>query len=233
MKTTKLKSRTGGIQGVFVTGTDTGVGKTYIAAGIARALRNKGIDVGVMKPAETGCRNRAGKLVPADAVRLKAAAGADDDLDMINPYRFKKPLAPAIAAELEGKTIDPRELLTIFRKLVGKHEYVIVEGAGGIMVPIRGKYTYLDLAAALLLPVLVVARPGLGTINHSLLTIAALRARGVAVAGMVLNYALAFRTGIAERTNKAALERISEIPVLGTFHHGAGDFNELADLLKE
>lgn len=213
--------------GLFVTGTDTGVGKTYVSAGIATALIRRGVDVGVMKPAETGCSMSAGRLVPRDAHRLMRSACVKDPLSLVNPYRFRRPLAPAVAGEREGKAIDPLMMINAYRKLSTRHEFMIVEGAGGIMVPLSGKYTYLDLAKKMGLPVLIVARPGLGTINHTLLTISALRGRKIPIAGIVINYAQHVKSGLAEKTNPAVIEKISGIRIVGIIPHGSGRFDDL------
>jgi dethiobiotin synthetase len=213
--------------GLFVTGTDTGVGKTYVSAGIATALTCRGVDVGVMKPAETGCSMRAGRLVPKDALRLMKSACVKDPLSLVNPYRFRRPLAPAVAGEREGKTIDPMLIINAFQRLSKRHEFMIVEGAGGIMAPLSGKYTYLDLAKRMRLPVLIVSRPGLGTINHTLLTIAALRARRISIAGIVINYAQDVKSGLAEKTNPVVIEKMSGIRILGIISHGSGRFDDL------
>ena len=106
--------------GLFVTGTDTGVGKTYVSAGIATALIRRGVDVGVMKPAETGCSMRAGRLVPKDAHRLMKSACVKDPLSLVNPYRFRKPLAPAVAGEREGKAIDPLMMINAFQNTLNE-----------------------------------------------------------------------------------------------------------------
>ncbi len=214
-------------KGIFITGTDTGVGKTYIAAGIAAGLRRLGVDVGVMKPAETGCRTRKGRLVPEDALKLMKAAGAGDPLDLVNPYRFKKPLAPSLAARFERKSIDPSNIKTAFKKLSRTHDFLIIEGAGGILVPLRHDYTYLDLARAFRLPVIIVARPGLGTINHTLLTISALQYGGIAVLGIVVNYARDTRRGLAETMSPSVIEEISGIPVLDVVAHRSLCFDTL------
>jgi len=219
------------IKGIFVTGTDTGVGKTFVSAGIARALRVRGIGVGVMKPAETGCRSRGGKLIPADAIALMRSAEAADPLDLVNPYRFLPPLAPMVAAQQEGRTIETRKIKEAFRLLKKKHEFLIVEGAGGIMVPLTSRTSYLDLAAELRLPVLIIARPGLGTINHTLLTIMALHARRVPIAGTVFNHSTDGRQGRAERTNPSIIERLSGVPVLGQVQYGQEDLDALAKVL--
>lgn len=214
-------------KGIFITGTDTGVGKTYVACGLAKTLGDTGMDVGVMKPAETGCRMRSGSLVPRDALLLMKSAQVRDSLSLVNPYRFRKPLAPAVAAECDGKIIDPGKLVKAYQTLSGRHDLMIVEGAGGILAPLSGKYTYLDLAKKLGLPVLIVARPGLGTINHTLLTITALRSHQVAIAGIVINYALEQKAGLAEKTSPAVIEKISGIRITGVIPHASRRFDEL------
>jgi dethiobiotin synthetase len=206
--------------GIFITGTDTGVGKTFIGAGIASALRGQGVDVGVMKPVETGCPVRHSALVPRDAVALLRSSAAKDPLDLVNPYRFKAPLAPSVAAAREGMPIEMRRLLASFRKLEGRHEFMLIEGAGGIMVPLTARRSFLDLAAILNLPVLIIARPGLGTINHTLLTIMALRHRRLPIAGIVINYSRNQHAGEAERTNPDVIEYCSGVPVIGIVRHG-------------
>jgi dethiobiotin synthetase len=220
------------IKGIFITGTDTGVGKTYVASGIAASLRAQGVNVGVMKPVETGCRIRSGELIPADATRLARAAGSHDPLTLINPYRFRKPLAPSVAAELEGKKIHAIRITNAYRVLVRRHDFIIIEGAGGIMVPLSRNYLYLDLARAIGLPVLVVARPGLGTINHSLLTIAALKERGISIAGVVINYSDKRRPGPAEKTSPGEIEKISRVPVLGIVPYRAREFSSIVERLR-
>jgi dethiobiotin synthetase len=215
-------------RGIFITGTDTGVGKTYVGAGIASALVSQGIDVGVMKPAETGCGLRKGVLMPRDTLRLMKAAQVDDGIDLVNPYRFRLPLAPAVAAQLSGRTIDIAKIMQAFRTLAQSHRFMIVEGAGGIMVPLSGKKTYLDLAVRMKLPVLVVARPNLGTINHTTLTIMALQGRRVSIAGIVCSDAGGTKRGPAERTNPGAIERLTGLPVLGSIGYGERDLSPVA-----
>lgn len=214
-------------KGIFITGTDTGVGKTYIAAGMAKALRDHQLDVGVMKPAETGCRMHAGKLQPRDALSLLKASGARDALDLVNPYRFRRPLAPSVAAELDNRTIDPDRILSAYRILDARHEFIIVEGAGGIMAPLTQGYLFLDLAEALGLPVVIVARPGLGTINHTLLTISVLRERKIPIAGIVVNYAEEIKPGLAEETSHLVIEKISGVPILAIVQFGGNSFKSI------
>jgi dethiobiotin synthetase len=220
------------VKGIFVTGTDTGVGKTYVASGIAASLRSQGVNVGVMKPAETGCRKRSGDLIPADAIRLARSAGAHDPLALINPYRFHNPLAPVVAAELEGKKIQARRIMNAYRTLIRKHDFMIIEGAGGIMVPLSRNYLYLDLAQAIELPVVVVARPGLGTINHTLLTVAALKERGISIAGVVINYSDKRRPGLAEKTSPRVIEKITRVPVLGVVQYQTDEFRSIVEHLR-
>ena len=217
--------------GIFITGTDTGVGKTYIGTGIAGELKKRKIRLGVMKPAETGCRRAAGRLVPQDALRLMQAAGTRDSLALVSPCRFRRPLAPSIAAELEGAPVSISAIMKAFRTLSKRHDLMIVEGAGGILVPLTAKFTYLDLAEKMGLPVVVVARPGLGTINHTLLTIEVLRKRGVNVAGIVINYTRCQGRGLAERTGPAMIEKMSGIPILATVPHLSRNFGPLVDRL--
>ncbi len=216
------------VTGIFITGTDTGVGKTYVAAGLASFARSQGTNVGVMKPAETGCRKRNGILVPADAVLLMKAAGVRDGLDDVNPYRFSKPLAPSVAAATDGRSISPGKIIRAFERLRRKHDCMIVEGAGGIMVPLSGRFTFLDLAADLRLPVLIVARPGLGTINHTLLTVNAVRNRKLEIAGIVINHAQPGQTGMAEKTNPDIIRELSGASILGAVRHGSRDMEHIA-----
>jgi dethiobiotin synthetase len=214
-------------QGIFITGTDTGVGKTFVGAGLVAALRELGIDVGVMKPAETGCMLRKGVLVPRDAQKLMKAGGVNDPLDLVNPYRFRDPLAPASAASRERKKIEIKRIVSAFHMLARKHACMVVEGAGGIMVPLTSSQQYLDLAMVLNLPVLVVARPGLGTINHTLLTVMALRSRGLRIAGIVINHRSTKRPGLADITGPPFIERLSGVPIIGHVSYRQKDLRNL------
>ena len=199
--------------GLFVTGTDTGVGKTFIARGIAAALRAQGRRVGVMKPVETGCRSGAGRR-PADAIALRTAAGNTLDLDCICPYQLDAPLAPDVAARLEHTRIDPAVIVAAFRDIHRTHDVTVVEGAGGLLVPIAGRYLMADLARDLGLPLLVVVDSKLGAINHTLLTLEAAAARGLAVRGYVLNRASA-TDDAAAATNASVLAGWTDTPCLG------------------
>jgi dethiobiotin synthetase len=171
------------MRGLFVTATDTGVGKTEVACALLRAARAAGLDAVGMKPAQSG----ATPGEPSDAERLREASDRVEPLEAICPYALRAPLAPAVAARLEGIAISLPRILEAAQALAARHAAVIVEGAGGLLVPLTERETYADLAAALGLPVLVVARAGLGTVNHTALTVEALRRRGLSVAAIVLN----------------------------------------------
>ncbi len=202
--------------GIFVTGTDTGVGKTFTAVGLIRALKTMGYTVCPMKPVETGCLVRKGMLVPRDTVQIIRASGIHEPLDRVNPYRLRLPLAPSVAAEREGMIIKKQKILSACHELSKHYEIIVVEGAGGIMVPVYKTYLFVDLVRDLGLPLIIVARPGLGTINHTLLTIETARSRGIKVLGVILNATVKKRKGLAEKTNPALLARLGKVPFLGT-----------------
>ena len=196
-------------RGLFVTATDTGVGKTEVACALVRGHRRLGLDVAAMKPAQSG----HGRGEPSDAARLAEAAGGGDPPELVCPYTFAAPLAPAVAARVEGRSVSLPRILEAAAALAGRHAALVVEGAGGLLTPLTEDATYADLAAALGLPVLVVARAGLGTVNHTALTVEALRARGLRVHGVVLN-----RTTRAadpsEAHNAPEIERLTGARVL-------------------
>ena len=173
-------------KGIFITGTDTGVGKSVASAAIAMLLRRMGHSVGVMKPVTSGCLERDGHLVSQDAELLCFAAGTPLTPDCA-PYLMKAPLAPSVAASLEGIRIDFEVIRDAYRRLADSFEFLIVEGAGGLMVPLAGGLLMSDLASHLGLPIAVVARPGLGTINHTLLTTFCARNLGLEVKGVIVN----------------------------------------------
>ena len=211
----------------FITGTDTGVGKTVIAAALAAILKKKGIDVGVMKPVATGGWD--------DARLLIKAAGVKDNLFLVNPYCLRTPVVPAIAAEIEGVKIDIRRIKNAFEELSKKHDILIVEGVGGLVVPIYNKYLVTDLINDLKLPVIIVARPGLGTINHTLLTIRQAKVSRIKVLGVIINNYDEANAGIAEKTAPEVIERIGKVPVLGIVRHieGAETEEGFKALVKE
>jgi dethiobiotin synthetase len=171
---------------IFITGTDTGVGKTVFAAALARLLKKRGINVGVMKPVTTGCTERDGILVSNDAELLAWGAGVQINQE-ITPYLLKEPIAPSAAAEKEHVKIEFSRILAAYHRLCDEHDFIIVEGAGGLMVPLAGGLLIADLVKLLDLPLLVVARPDLGTVNHTVLTCFTARALGLEVKATVIN----------------------------------------------
>ena len=220
-------------KGFFITGTDTGIGKTVVAEGLIRAMKAKGLSVCPMKPVESGCSLKKGVLFPPDAVTLLKASGADETLDDVNPYRLRNPIAPSVAAEFEGVKIEKKKIVSSYKRLSKKYDITIVEGAGGVMVPVYKKYLFLDLAKDLGLPLLIVARPGLGTINHTLLTIEAAKNRGLDIAGIVINYAMKTKKGLSEKTNPEVIEKLGEVPVLGIVPYSTGsNYDQVDNVFK-
>ena len=200
-------------RGIFITGTDTGVGKTVVAATLARLLRMNGVSVGVMKPVTSGCRLENGLPVSDDARLLCEAAGIELS-DDVAPYRLREALAPAEAARIDGVRIDFAVIKNAFARLTAAYQYVIVEGAGGLMVPLSGGLLIADLARELELPLLVVARPGLGTINHTVLTCFAARQLGLQVAGVIVN-GMPESPGLAEQGAPHQIGSLCGAAVLG------------------
>lgn len=197
------------MRGVFVTGTDTGVGKSVVAAAVCAALVARGDTPAAFKPAVTGLDEPEGEW-PRDHALLARAAGGRQTPEEVAPYRYGPPLSPHYAAELAGETIEPARLVEAARG----HQPLICEGVGGLLVPITPGYLVRDLAVDLGLPVVIAARTGLGTINHSLLTIAAARAAGLRVAGVVMTPWPAEPEPI-ELSNRATVELLGGVPVSG------------------
>lgn len=230
-----------GVPGIFVTGTDTGVGKTVIAGGLAASLASIGVDVGVMKPVATGGEELAAvpmvvdgegtngvipdsvmnvgevnrRLVSEDAVFLKHAAQVHDSLELINPICLREPLAPSVASQVEGLPIDLERVDDAFNQLRQNHEFMVIEGVGGLAAPIRDDVLVAHLAARFQLPLIVVARPTLGTINHTLLTVEFARAFNLEIHGIVLNGLRQDVVGLAENTNPDEISRLTHLPILG------------------
>jgi len=201
------------MSGVLVTGTDTGVGKTFVACALAHALRAAGRSVAVLKPVETGVTD-----LPEDAVALREAAADPAPLDEICPYRLRAPLAPSVAARLEHATIDLARLEALVRRRLDAADVLIVEGAGGLLVPIADSVTYADLAARLRLPVLIVAANRLGTVNHCALTARVARDMGLDVLGIVLSQPAA-RQDESAATNADTIAALTGVPILGALPH--------------
>ncbi len=200
------------MRGLLVTGTDTGVGKTVVTAGLARILADRGENIGVMKPVETGCPEEGW---PADAGFLARAGRVDDSMDLVVPCRFREPLAPLVAARREGGVVDVEAIRAAFGKLTVKYDRLLVEGAGGLSVPLTDDVDTAELAALLGLKVLVVARPGLGTLNHTCLTVHYARSHGLQVIGVVISGFKPRTEDVAERTNPEVIESRCAVPMLG------------------
>jgi dethiobiotin synthetase len=220
--------------GLFVVGTDTAVGKTFVAARIVAALRRVGIKVGVYKPAASGCRRVGQALISDDAVALWEAAGRPGELKAVCPQRFAASLAPHLAAKAERKQIDSKLLrrgLDYWRR---RSEIVIIEGAGGLMSPIGEEDYVADLAAGFGYPLVVVVPNRIGSINGTLLTLiaAAARPKPLPIAGIVLNNLLPPKAGDPSvRHNRVELELRCVPPVLTTLRHNATDFDTPVDWL--
>jgi len=202
--------------GVFITGTDTEVGKTLIASGLVVALQDQGIDVGVMKPLESGAPCFESTPIPRDAFYLKEIAGVQDDLGRINPYCFQAPLAPGVAAEKEEVEVDLQHIKGAYEELKGHHQFMVVEGAGGLLVPIAKGVLLPELIKLLGLPLLVVARASLGTINHTLLTLSYCQREGLDVKGLIINKSTP-DADPAEDSNPQVITQVSGVPFFGTF----------------
>ena len=197
------------MRGLFVTSTDTGVGKSVVAAAICATLAARGEDVAAFKPAVTGLDAPEGDWPPDHVLLARAAGGRQAPWD-VAPYRYGPPLSPHYAAELAGETIEPARLLVAARA----HELVVCEGVGGLLVPLTPGYLVRDLAVDLALPLVIAARTGLGTINHTLLTVEAARAAGLRVAGVVMTPWPAAPVPI-EVSNRATVERLAGVRVSG------------------
>ena len=202
-------------RGVFVTGTDTGVGKTWIAAGLLLALRARGLRVAGMKPVSCGCETGADGARHADALLLRSCS-SDPALayEAVNPYAFSSPVAPHLAAAATGVKIDTARIRDAFARLTRQADCVVVEGAGGWLVPLDGERTMADLARTLELPVVLVVGMRLGCLNHALLSAAAIRGAGLTLAGWVANTIDPDMLLIEE--NIAALHSRIPAPLLGT-----------------
>ena len=198
------------MRGCFVTGTDTGVGKTVVAAAIAAALSARGERVAAFKPVVTGLDEPRDPDWPPDHELLAAAAGTTPEA--VAPLRFGPPVSPHLAAEMEGVTIEPAELLAAAGAAAAAADALVVEGVGGVLVPLTMGYAVRDFARDLALPVVVAARPGLGTINHTLLTLEAIRAVGLTPAAVVIT-PYPGEPDVMTRSNRLTIERLGQVEV--------------------
>ena len=226
-------------RGLFITGTDTGVGKTLVTAGLAAWRRARGLDTGVMKPIATGGvrlpaslrsaqAGRGGRWISPDALVLSQVSGAVDPLPLVNPVCYREPLAPYAAALRSRQPVEWPRAVQAFEALAARHPFVLVEGIGGLLVPLTRRRTVADFIRALRLPVVVVSRLRLGTLNHTLLTVERARQRGLHIAGVVLNEGArpagrkSYGASLAARTNPAVLRECLPVPLLGVLPHRRG-----------
>lgn len=222
------------MRGLFVTGTDTGVGKTLVAAGLLRAMRNKGVDVLPCKPVQTGCTGEYGSLRAPDldlALKNSNLHPSKETEELMCPFRYLPACSPHLAGRMAGKSPTIASIAYSLKKLSNTCECVIAEGAGGVMVPLNGEETMLDLMAGLGLPVLLVARAGLGTVNHSLLSIMALKSRNVQPAGIVMNM-LREKASCITEDNPKAVEEFGGVPVLSVLPELPGESPEEAPVFR-
>lgn len=205
-------------RGAFVTGTDTGAGKTVASGALIRALQARGVRVHPFKPIAAGAIERFGRRVNEDVVALAAAAGLDErSFDLVNPVLLREPLAPHIAAAHEGRAIALEPIRSAFDRIAASGAFVVVEGVGGFLVPLGERLDTIDLARELGLPVLLVVGMRLGCLNHALLTARAIRDSGLTLAGWIANH-VDPRMGAADE-NVRALEMRLGAPLLGRLPH--------------
>ncbi len=207
--------------GLFITGTDTGVGKTRVATALLRAFARRGLRAVGMKPVAAGCERIDGALVSEDVAALVAASNVNLPVDLINPYRFQAAIAPHLAAELAGETISLQKIRDAYVVLAARADRVVVEAAGGFLVPLNEHEDFGDLARLLELPVLLVVGMRLGCLNHALLTAEAVQRRGLQFAGWVANR-LDAQMPAFEQNVHALRERLG-VPLLGTIPFGIED----------
>jgi len=223
----------GRIRGWFVTGTDTGVGKTVVSCALLRAVRKRGFEVAGIKPVETG----VGHEGPLDAMALRDAAGNGDPIEIVCPQRFALPAAPQVAARHEQRSIDWSWIDSAFEQVALGRRYLVAEGAGGLLVPFDAETTMLDLARRWELPLLIVARAALGTINHTRLTLEVARQRGLTIAGVVVSHTDG-RLSQADDENLRVLRDelgdawVGEIPPLAAGEEPASDALNVEALLR-
>lgn len=202
--------------GLFITATDTEIGKTLVTCAIAAVLRRSGVRVGVCKPIASGCRHDREGLVSEDAEALAHFANSPFALDIINPVRYRHPLAPAVAAEFEKRPIDDAAIDYSLTHIAEQSDVMLVEGVGGVMVPLDDQRTVIDLMQAVGYPVVVVTSNRLGTLSHTAAACAAIRAAGLTVAGLVINRHHVDTPDLVEATNPRWLAKQNRTTVLAT-----------------
>ena len=209
-------------KGIFITGTDTDIGKTYVTALLIKTLREAGYDVGYYKAAVSG----APTVSESDAGFVNRFAGIGEPEELLLSYLYKTPVSPHLAARLEGHPVEKEEIMKAFARVTAAYPYVAMEGSGGIVCPIRhdetAKYFLEDIISWLKLPVLIVAAAGLGTINHVVTTVEYIQRRHISVKGILLNH---WQGGTLEEDNVKMIEEITGVPVLAKIKDGDKKIN--------
>ena len=203
------------MKGFFITGTGTGVGKTIATIALGIFLKSHGFNTIAIKPIESGCALSNNQLIPHDGMMLKDMLRQNESIDRITPIRFESPLAPMVASEIEGKTIDIDFLLRHINEISLDYDNILIEGIGGIMVPILHDYFIYDLISDIALPVIIVANSGLGTINHTLLTVDLALRKGFTVAGVIINHCANDDNDLSIASNPQIIRRLCPVPVIG------------------
>ncbi len=202
-------------KGLFITGTDTGVGKTLVAAILAIVLQQRFQQgFSYLKPMESGIQSLGDLAGNSDGARVKKAAGLAHSLESIIPFRFREPLAPLLAAQRQQQVVDHQTLLNTVRKHLQQHEFTLLEGAGGLMVPLCPGYLVENLISDLQLPTLIVCRSALGGINHTLLTLSRLRQVKATVIGIIINH-VTDNNGIAEQNFASLVRKFDQVTIMG------------------
>ena len=203
------------MDGFFITGTDTDIGKTVVTACLITLFKNQGIDVGFMKPIETGVDPACNSSANSDTKFLLEVSENLDAAEKVCPYRFKTPASPYQAAQIAGETIRPRTIIENFKALKSQHSLMLIEGVGGLLVPITNRYNVANLAFEMGLPIIIVSRFRLGTLNHTLLTIQAARQHGLKIKGIILNHKENHQLNSVEKQQGKLIKQFSDIPILG------------------
>ena len=220
-------------RGYFITGTDTGVGKTVITALLASLFKKKGFKVAVYKPVESGGKLGKSKCFSLDAEFVRTNAEIEQPYEEMNTYCFKNAVSPHLAAELENEEIDTSTILRHFEKLKKNYDVVLIEGVGGLCVPIvKTEILIADLIKMLCLPIIIVARPTLGTINHTVLTVKCANHMGIEVNGIVMNYTQDINDTVVEKTNPKYIEEMTKVPILGIVPFVDFNSDEKTDIIK-
>jgi dethiobiotin synthetase len=204
---------------VFVTATDTGVGKTFVSAKLMAMYQEAGETPAYFKPVATGCIYRDDSLISEDVLRIQQKTGFKEDPSLINPVSYELPAAPLIAARMNGESVPLTRIRNNFQALQKKYDCMVVEGIGGILVPLTENFLVIDLVKEWNLGTLIVARPNLGTINHTALTVRVLKDFGVRILGIVISHASFVDPGIGEKSAFEVIENLTGVPILKIFPH--------------